>query len=204
MMFLANSKHRTAPEVNETSKGDTEHQLLRKTKMHENKIGSFENRMSIQIRKLRGADEAASCAEMMANSEPWITLRRGYEESLRLLTNPLKEVYVALSKDQIVGFIVLDMEGDFSGYVQSVYVAPGWRKQGIGHELMAFAEKRIFSESPNAFVCVSSFNKDAQRLYQRLGYEVVGELKDFIVRGHSEILLRKSIGPESGWGDKMN
>jgi len=32
-------------------------------------------------------------------------------------------------------------------------------------------------------------------LYERLGYEVVGELKDYIVPGHSEMLLRKTIGP---------
>jgi ribosomal protein S18 acetylase RimI-like enzyme len=47
-------------------------------------------------------------------------------------------------------------------------------------------------------MCVSSFNGDALRLYLRLGYEVIGELKDYLVRGHSEILLRKSKGP---WGE---
>ena len=42
---------------------------------------------------------------------------------------------------------------------------------------------------------VSSFNKKAQELYERLGYETVGELKDYIVPGHSEILLRRTIAP---------
>jgi ribosomal protein S18 acetylase RimI-like enzyme len=42
---------------------------------------------------------------------------------------------------------------------------------------------------------VSSFNEGARRLYQRHGYEVVGELTDYIVKGHSEILLRKTFGP---------
>lgn len=60
---------------------------------------------------------------------------------------------------------------------------------------MAFAEKRIFSETPNAFICVSSFNSSAQKLYERLGYEVIGELKDYIISGYSEILLRKTIAP---------
>jgi hypothetical protein len=35
----------------------------------------------------------------------------------------------------------------------------------------------------------------ARALYLRLGYEVVGELRDYLVRGHSEWLLRKSVGP---------
>ena len=67
-------------------------------------------------------------------------------------------------------------------------------------QLMAFAEQRILSETPNVFICVSSFNPDAQRLYQRLGYEVIGELRDYIVAGHSEILLRKSIAPLNDFG----
>jgi hypothetical protein len=48
-------------------------------------------------------------------------------------------------------------------------------------------------------MCVSSFNHDARRLYQRLGYQAVGELIDYIVRGHSEILLRKTLGPLTGF-----
>jgi ribosomal protein S18 acetylase RimI-like enzyme len=50
-------------------------------------------------------------------------------------------------------------------------------------------------QTANVFMCVSSFNIEAKRLYIRLGYEVVGELRDYIVAGHSEILLRKTIGP---------
>jgi ribosomal protein S18 acetylase RimI-like enzyme len=50
---------------------------------------------------------------------------------------------------------------------------------------------------------VSSFNRDAQRLYERLGYKVVGELTDYIVRGHSEFLLRKTLGPLTGFSSKV-
>lgn len=28
-----------------------------------------------------------------------------------------------------------------------------------------------------------------------LGYETVGELRDYVVRGESELLMRKSLGP---------
>jgi [ribosomal protein S18]-alanine N-acetyltransferase len=43
-------------------------------------------------------------------------------------------------------------------------------------------------------MCVSSFNKDAARLYYKIGYEKVGDLKDFVIKGQSETLLRKTIG----------
>lgn len=131
----------------------------------------------------------------MAGTEPWITLRRGYEDSLKVLNDPSREVYVALEDHEVTGFLILNMNGAFVGYVQTICVAPNWRSKGLGSTLLKFAEERIFRESPNVFMCVSSFNTGAQRLYDRLGYERIGELKDYIVPGHSEILLRKTTGP---------
>jgi selenocysteine lyase/cysteine desulfurase len=46
----------------------------------------------------------------------------------------------------------------------------------------------------------SSFYPGVQRLYERLGYEVVGQLRDYIIAGHSEVLLRKTIGPLARFG----
>jgi [ribosomal protein S18]-alanine N-acetyltransferase len=61
----------------------------------------------------------------------------------------------------------------------------------------------VKQESPALAVgvakCVSSFNTDAQRLYERLGYQRVSELPDYIVAGYSEILLRKTTGPLTGF-----
>ena len=151
--------------------------------------------LKVEIRRLQNADEAEKCAHLMANSEPWITLRRTYEGSQKMLSDPSREVYLAVVKDEIVGFIVLIMSGALVGYIQTVAVMPEWRNKGIGSRLLEFAEDKIFAKAPNAFMCVSSFNRKAQELYQRLGYEVIGELKDYIVPGHSEILLRKSIAP---------
>jgi ribosomal-protein-alanine N-acetyltransferase len=136
---------------------------------------------------------------MMSSSEPWITLKRGVEASLRLLRDESKERYVAWSGAEIAGFLVLNMRGAFVGYVQTVCAAPAFRGKGVGTALMAFAERRIFRESPNVFLCVSSFNPGARRLYERLGYAFVGELADYLVAGHSELLYRKSIGPVLGF-----
>lgn len=151
--------------------------------------------IDVEIRRLQHADEARRCAKLMANSEPWMTLRRTYDNSLKMLSDPSREVYVAYVKDEIVGFIVLIMSGALVGYIQTVGVVPEWRNKGIGSRLVKFAEDMIFSKAPNVFMCVSSFNKRAQELYKRFGYEKIGELKDYIVPGHSEILLRKTIAP---------
>ena len=60
---------------------------------------------------------------------------------------------------------------------------------------MEFIENEIFPTNKNLFLCVSSFNPDAQRFYTRLGYEQIGVLKDYLVEGHDEILMRKTIAP---------
>jgi ribosomal protein S18 acetylase RimI-like enzyme len=91
------------------------------------------------------------------------------------------------------------MTGAFVGYIQTICIHPDHRGQGLGSRLVEFAEQRILRDAPNVFMCVSAFNRDARRLYERLGYRVVGELTDYIVRGHSEILLRKTSGPLTGF-----
>ncbi len=153
----------------------------------------------LEVRELQGAGEARVCAAFMASSEPWITLGRTFEQSLGMFEDPQKEIYLAIAGDQIAGFAILQMQGPFTGYVQSLGVFPGRQERGVGTRLMSFAEERIFRERPNVFICVSSFNPRARQLYKRLGYEVVGELRDYVVAGHSEILLRKTIGPLNGF-----
>ena len=146
------------------------------------------------VRLLGAAAEAAGCARMMASSEPWLRLGRGYEDCLAVVSDPAKEVHVLHDEAGLAGFVVLDMRGVLRGYIQSICVAPDRRARGAGTELLGAAEERIFRDSPNVFLCVSSFNAGAQRFYARQGYELVGRLQDFVVAGHDELLLRKSRG----------
>jgi ribosomal-protein-alanine N-acetyltransferase len=154
------------------------------------------------IERLGNDADAPACARLMASSEPWITLGRGYEASLKVIQDPSREVYVLRDEGGLAGFLILCMTGAFVGYIQTICVHPGRRGQGLGSQLVQFAEERILEESPNVFMCVSSFNHDARRLYERLGYLVVGELTNFIVEGHSEILLRKTQGPLTTFIDR--
>jgi ribosomal protein S18 acetylase RimI-like enzyme len=151
----------------------------------------------VNITPLRTPAEAEACARLMSTSEPWLTLGRDYAASLKLFTDPKRESYVATQDGEVLGFVLLNMRGAFVGYIQSVCVAPEARNQGLGSRLITHAETRIFRETPNAFICASSFNPNARRLYERLGYQVVGTLTDYILPGYDEVLLRKSIAPLS-------
>ena len=147
------------------------------------------------IQPLNRDRDAAECATLMITTEPWITLRLTKHNALATLSDPAKEVYAVRDERGVAGFVILDMRGLVRGYIQTVCVRSDRRGQGLGSSLLRFAEDRIFRDSANVFICYSSFNPGARRLYERLGFEPVGLLHDFIVPGHDEILLRKTRGP---------
>jgi ribosomal protein S18 acetylase RimI-like enzyme len=150
--------------------------------------------MNFKIVTLSTPDDLTWAATLMAENEPWMTLKRDYDSCLAVLSNATKERYIVRANDERAGFLILDMTGPFPGYIQTIGIAPAARNCGIGTRTLAWAEARIFRDSPNAFICVSSFNPAAERLYERLGFEKVGVLKSFIVDDHDEWLLRKTRG----------
>lgn len=157
--------------------------------------------MNVQVRPVAGEAEREACARLMAGTEPWITLGRSYGECMKIVRDPTREVYWLEHDGAWAGFMILLMkDGPFRGYVQTICVTPEHRNRGVGTAALRWAEERIFRESPNVFLCVSDFNQGARRLYEREGYEFVGELRDFLVPGKSELLYRKTRG---SWSDYM-
>jgi ribosomal-protein-alanine N-acetyltransferase len=133
------------------------------------------------------------CARLMAASEPWITLRRDLAGCHDALARPGTELFVAHDRGQRVGFVLVAAYGfAASPYLASIAVTADGRGRGIGSELVRFVE-RHFAGREHVFLLVSSFNDGALRLYRRLGYERIGELKDYVVAGASEIILHKRL-----------
>ena len=64
-------------------------------------------RQELVISPLETDDQTEQCARMMSASEPWITLRRDYENCLKLLRDSSREVYVGLLGERVIGFIIL-------------------------------------------------------------------------------------------------
>ena len=129
----------------------------------------------------------------MAGSEPWITLRRSLDECHAALRRPASQLFVGRERGRPVGFILIHPYGCAgSPYIASVAVAEGERNRGIGSQLVEFAE-RLMAGRRYIFLCVSSFNRRAQELYVRLGYQRLAEIPDYVVEGHSELLLYKKL-----------
>jgi ribosomal-protein-alanine N-acetyltransferase len=142
----------------------------------------------------------AVCALMMSETDPWISLEMNYDQCLKAFDGTCKEIYIAEYQKGIAGFVILQICGTFSGYIQTICVSETYREKGIGRKLLQFCEERILKFSPNVFICVSSFNKRAAKLYYDFGFKLVGELDNFVKEGFSELLLRKTVGPRVGYG----
>ncbi len=150
----------------------------------------------MQIIDILSATEAERewAARLMAGTEPWITLGRGLESCRASCNQTGRQLYIARAGPEPCGFILLERRGVAgSPYIASIAVRSEYRGKGVGRKLLNFAEDLFRSESKHIFLCVSSFNPRARALYERQGYSAIGELKDYIIEGASEILMHKRL-----------
>ncbi len=143
--------------------------------------------------------EIEQSAAMMADTDPWVKLGIDYEKCLVAFEGPCKEIYMVKSEGQLAGFAILQICGTFKGYIQTICLQEGFRGRGLGKIILQFCEERILKISPNIFICVSSFNTGALKLYQEFGFQLIGELENFVKAGYTELLLRKTVGAISGY-----
>jgi ribosomal protein S18 acetylase RimI-like enzyme len=133
-------------------------------------------------------------AILLTASEPWITLRITEDQCRKNCHDPEFLLYMAYKNDKPAGIIILDPRGVAgSPYIKSIAVYPEFRGQGIGTMLLSFAEDLFRDNARHIFICVSSFNRRARDLYEKFGFQAVGEFKDYIIEAASEILMHKKL-----------
>ena len=135
-----------------------------------------------------------ACNAIIAVSEPWKTLHEGIDFPKYIA---LKQAYVCIVKGAAAGFIIFTPEPVFArgGYLRAIGVAPSMRGNGVGSALLSFAELRTARLSQNLFLCVSSFNRQAQQFYKGQGYTRAGKLPDLIRQGETEHIYWKRLRP---------
>ena len=133
-------------------------------------------------------------AVLMASSEPWVTLGRTLETCKANTFDLQNQVFIGWQDQQRCGMIILQDKGVAgSPYVKSIAIAQEFRSHGIGQTLLQFAEEYYRKTSRHLFLCVSSFNTRAQQFYIKQGWEIIGEFKDYVIEGASEILMYKRL-----------
>ena len=92
-------------------------------------------------------------------------------------------VVVAESEGAVAGFCIVHLERAETldvGYVVTIDVAPGFRRRGLGEEMLAVGEAWVRA-SGGAGIMLHVFVKNdaAIRFYERLGYKRVGGQRGF-------------------------
>jgi ribosomal protein S18 acetylase RimI-like enzyme len=126
------------------------------------------------ITQTTDAKKITTCADMMSKTDPWMTYEMDHALCLKAFEGDCKEIYVLENENEIIGFAILQVCGSFKGYIQSLCMNERFRGKGMGTTLLNFCEERILKISPNIFICVSSFNKGAMKLYYEFGFKLVG------------------------------
>jgi len=152
--------------------------------------------MNGTIRSYRPEDRAA-IVTMLASSEPWKKL--GYTDAdWQKLFDPLptgREGFVIESGGGVAGFALLRPKFLMGDYLELLVVAPSARSNGLGSALLKHIEGLVFARVKNLFACVSDFNAEARKFYQKNGYQEIGPMPNFLIPGSAEMLLRKTVGP---------
>jgi GNAT superfamily N-acetyltransferase len=107
---------------------------------------------------------------------------KGFEDTL---SNPRSLVLVARDENErIVGLLAADFWDEKNEFVKPPYIEifelmvdVGWQNQGIGSKLLARAEDwAVRNGVPNITLTAQEFNRDAIRLYERMGYKTIHRL----------------------------
>jgi GNAT superfamily N-acetyltransferase len=149
-----------------------------------------------RIRPYQAGDFVA-VVRLLTELEPWKRLRYTDSDWEKLFAMPLqgREAFVLETDGQLAGIGVLRQRFLFGDYLELLAVAASAQGKGNGGKLLAHVEGVTFQRTKNLFVCVSDFNHQGRRFYERNGYQAVGPIPDLLIPGSGEILLRKTIGP---------
>ncbi|GKU24925.1 GNAT family N-acetyltransferase [Clostridium folliculivorans] len=136
------------------------------------------------------------CYEALINSE----IGEAYFESFdarKILLSGLKNKEIDVAIDilgKCVGFIWYERYGTFGihTYLHIIAVRQEFRGKGIGKKLIKQFEENIFKKDSMIFLMVADFNKDAKKLYEKIGYEQVGIIPSFYRKGINEHLMMKT------------
>lgn len=148
----------------------------------------------VELRGMAAGDIAAVTAiEKASYSVPWSeTTFRG------LLRRRDAELVVAVVGNEVIGYAILWCVLD-QGELGNVAVTAGWRGRGVGELLVEEIVRRAVRRRVNeVFLEVRPSNTVARRLYERLGFRLVGRRRNYYQQPVEDALvLRRPIAVDS-------
>lgn len=94
-------------------------------------------------------------------------------------------------ESQIVGGLIGDTHWNWL-FIKTLWVADAFRRRGLGRSLMLAAEQEAFKRGCSHAYC-DTFDFQALPFYQKLGYEIFGQLDDFPTGHHRYFLQKRNL-----------
>ncbi len=138
------------------------------------------------------------CVNILQNTEMGTVYfsDRKKTENLLLQASAKRELFVALNDhEDCLGFMYYMPKGVFGSYpyLHIIAVKEEYRNQGVGKQLIKYFEENSSDySSTKYFLTVDDMNPQARKLYESLGYQRVGELKDFYKSGITSYIMMKA------------
>ncbi len=108
--------------------------------------------------------------------------------------------WIAEDDGRMTGFAIVEWSEETMGtmaYIQTLEVAPDWREQGIGGELLRCIEGSARDAGAQAiWLHVHAENATAIRLYQAHGYQSAGREENYYARGKAALVCIKLLNKE--------
>ncbi len=132
--------------------------------------------------------------------QPPIRYSRVYMQ--RLVASANSATWVAEENSEIAGFTVVEWYGEASSgriaYIQTIEVAPAFRRRGIASELLRRDETSALTAGATLiWLHVESTNEAAIRLYRAHGFTHRGHEDHYYARGRNAEIYSKHLAPES-------
>ncbi len=138
------------------------------------------------------------CVNILQNSELGSVYFSDFKKAFDLLlhASAQRELFAALDDNEdCLGFVYFMPKGVLGSYpyLHLIAVKEEYRNLGIGKQLIKYFEENSSDySSAKYFLTVDDFNPQACKLYESLGYQRVGELKDFYKKGITSYIMMKT------------
>jgi ribosomal protein S18 acetylase RimI-like enzyme len=136
------------------------------------------------------------CEKALINSDLGRKYFSGKDSAKNTLNEGLKkqELFVVLNEDHsFIGFFWLIINGAFHSfpYLHIIVVKEEIRGQGYGKRILKEIEDMCFKNYSKLFLVVADFNPQAKKLYEELGYKMIGFIPDLYKSGIGEQIMMK-------------